>query len=238
MSSVSSSWAPPPSWSWALVVCNCLSEQCWSGCRCGGGGRALFVRVVLVWLSLCWWRSWYWLFESAAVKSLSMKSHFEPSCAVVSQVVSFVTSLSSLRDLVDCGCKLMSSSHFLAGLPCFRYPFCLVEIAWLTVGDQFCPSVLRGAWQHPLLTKRKTANGTSMGPWAPRSTLDKLATFDHVLWHAAFWTDTFYITTSTTSAVSWKGSSLQSRAQVLVVFLRNFWIKKGNARAFSNEVHG
>ena len=87
MSSVSSSWAPPPSWSWALVVCNCLSELSWSGCRCGGGG------------------SWYWLFESAAVKSLSMKSHFEPSCAVVSQVVSFVTSLSSLRDLVDCGCK-------------------------------------------------------------------------------------------------------------------------------------
>ena len=53
----------------------------------------------------------------------------EPSCAVASQIASFVRSLLSLKTLVGCKYALMSSSHLVAGLHCFRYPFCLVDIA-------------------------------------------------------------------------------------------------------------
>ena len=62
-------------------------------------------------------------------KSISLESYFEPSCAVVSQVVSLVSSLMSLLILVGCTCELMSSAHLLGSLPCFGYRFGLVNIA-------------------------------------------------------------------------------------------------------------
>ena len=63
------------------------------------------------------------------MKLLSIGSHFELSSAVVSQLMSLVRSLLFL--LVLSGCKQMSSSsrHLLAGLPCLRCHFCLVDIA-------------------------------------------------------------------------------------------------------------
>ena len=76
-------------------------------------------------------------------ESLSMKSLFEPPCAIVSQVVSIVRSFLSLLILVDCKYALMTSSHFLAGLPCFLYLFCLVDIA----GFQLEMSIVqRSSW--------------------------------------------------------------------------------------------
>ena len=62
------------------------------------------------------------------MKSLSIGTHFEPFCAVVSRVMSH---LSSLWDLSGCRYASRSSSHLLAGIPCFRYPSCLVDVAGL-----------------------------------------------------------------------------------------------------------
>ena len=50
-------------------------------------------------------------------KSLSVESHFEPSGAVVSQVVSLVRTLLSLLILAGGEYALMSSSHLLARFP-------------------------------------------------------------------------------------------------------------------------
>ena len=122
----------------------CLSECCWFGCRCRGDAK-----------------SWVVLVESAAhTKSLSIEFHFEPSCAVVSQVASFVRSLLSLNTLVGCIYDLMSSSHLLAGLPCFPYPFCLVHIAAFQLNMSFvqrpswCLAIILACFQFLLLSLR------------------------------------------------------------------------------------
>ena len=119
----------------------CLSECCWFGCRCRGDAK-----------------SWVVLVESAAhTKSLSIEFHFEPSCAVVSQVASFVRSLLSLNTLVGCIYDLMSSSHLLAGLPCFPYPFCLVHIAAFQLNMSFCPAPFVVLGDHSCLLPISTA---------------------------------------------------------------------------------
>ena len=107
----------------------CLFVCCWLGCRTRGDGG-----------------SWVVLFASDCCfsKLLSMEPHFEPSCAVVSQVVSFVRSLFSL---LCCRCVLMSSSHLLADLPCFRYPFCL----WVPDGDKLGQAVFVVFGNNPCL---------------------------------------------------------------------------------------
>ena len=81
--------------------------------------------------------------------SLSTASNFELSSAEVSTVVSLVRSLSSLLVLSGCKKMLRSSSHLLAGLNSFRYPF-----AWLILlGSSWRPARskgLRGVWQSSL----------------------------------------------------------------------------------------
>ena len=63
-------------------------------------------------------------------KSLPMESHLE-------------SLVRSLLSLFVCRYALMSSSHLLASLPCFRYPFCLVDIAGLQMEVSF---VQRPVW--------------------------------------------------------------------------------------------
>ena len=58
-------------------------------------------------------------------KSLAKESRFEVSCAVVSQVVSFVSPLLSLKALVGCRCTSRSSSHLLGGSLLLPTPFLL-----------------------------------------------------------------------------------------------------------------
>ena len=103
-SSVSSSF-----WSSAFVA-----PVVWS---CVVGWVVVVVKLGVVVRAGCW--------RLLFVKSLSIASHFELSSAVVSKVMSLVRSLSSLLDLSGC---TQSSSHLLAGLPCFRCPFCLVGV--------------------------------------------------------------------------------------------------------------
>ena len=42
--------------------------------------------------------------------------------------------------LAGCGETLRSSSHLLAGLPCFQYPFLFGSYRWLPVGDKLSPA--------------------------------------------------------------------------------------------------
>ena len=128
----SSSLAPPSFWSWASVV--------YVVCSC------------------CWWsgRVKCWLLEPAACK---IAFHGVPFRSVVSQVVSFARSLLSLLVLVGCRCALMSSSHLLACLPCFRYPFCLVDIAEFhleisLVQPSWCLAIFLARLQYILLFLR------------------------------------------------------------------------------------
>ena len=55
-------------------------------------------------------------------KSLSLESHLEPSCGVVSQVVSLVRSLLSLLVLVGCRYALTSSFPYLGWPSLFPVP--------------------------------------------------------------------------------------------------------------------
>ena len=108
-SSVSlSSLAPPSSWSWAFVVCvvcSCVVGLAMSW-RMGVVGRVGCLSLLFT-------------------KSLSIESHFEPSGAVVSQVVSLVTSLFSLLILFGCRYVLMSA--------CLSWMVFLVSVTF------FCP---------------------------------------------------------------------------------------------------
>ena len=108
-----SSSGSPSSWSWTLVVyvvCSCV--VCWvvEVVVMGVVGRVLCSSLLLI----------------------------KPACAVVSQVESLVRSLLSLLVVVGCWYALRSSSHLLAGLPCFRYRFCLADVA----GFSFSGSLL------------------------------------------------------------------------------------------------
>ena len=109
----SSSLGPPSSWSWASVVCVVCSFLV---------GWVVVVVVVRVTGRVgCW--------SLLFVKSLSTEPHFKPACPVVSQVVSLVRSLSSLWVVVGRRYALRSSSHLLAGFPCYRYPLRSGDIA-------------------------------------------------------------------------------------------------------------
>ena len=85
MSSVSSSSCLSSSFmSYSLLVVSLSRTSCLVGCwLIGFVGRAGCLGMLLM-------------------KSLSIASHFVPSSAVVSQVVSLVRSLSSVLDLVGC----------------------------------------------------------------------------------------------------------------------------------------
>ena len=78
----------------------------------------------------------------------------------LSQVVSLGRSLLSLLVLVGCRYALMSSSHLLAGLPCFRYPFCLVDIAGFQLEiscvqfPSWCLASILACFQYMLLCSR------------------------------------------------------------------------------------
>ena len=74
----------------------------------------------------------------------SKESHFKPSRAAVNQVVWFVRSLWPQWTLVGCRYALMSSSHIAAGLLCFRFPLCLVDIYGFHLKMSF---VQRTSWQ-------------------------------------------------------------------------------------------
>ena len=93
----------------------CLFLCCWLGCLCRGrGDGGVLGRVVC--LSLRCFQSRF-----------STESHFEPSCAVVSQVVSFVRSLLFLKTpWFAVGVCVDVVYHLLAGLSGFRYLFLLV----------------------------------------------------------------------------------------------------------------
>ena len=69
--------------------------------------------------------------------------------------MSLVRSLLSQRTLVSCKYELMSSSHLLAGLPCFRCPFRYVAQFQLAMSfaqrHAWCLAVIRACFQHILL---------------------------------------------------------------------------------------
>ena len=62
-------------------------------------------------------------FSLLLTNSLPEESHFEPSSAVMSQVVSLGISLLSLLVLAARKDALRSCSQLLAGVPGFEYPF-------------------------------------------------------------------------------------------------------------------
>ena len=109
MSSVSSSSLVSFSfWLCALVV--------YVVCSCLVGWAVIVVVIWVVGRAGC--------LSLVLMKLLSTASHFELSSAVVGQVMSLVRSLLSLLVLSGCKWMLKSSSHLLAALPCFQYPFC------------------------------------------------------------------------------------------------------------------
>ena len=89
-----------------------------------------------------------------------MGSHVKPSTAVVSLVVSFVSSLLSLLALVGSRYALKSSSHLLISLPCSRYPVCVVDVAGFQLEMSFvqrpswCLAIIRACFQYVLLYLR------------------------------------------------------------------------------------
>ena len=93
-------------------------------------------------------------------KPLPMESHFEPSCAMASQVVPLVRSLLSRLILFGCCYALILSSHVLAGIPCFGCPFCLLDIAGFQLEISFvqrpswCLAIILACFQKILLCLR------------------------------------------------------------------------------------
>ena len=92
--------------------------------------------------------------------SLSMESHFKPSCATVSQVVSFVRSLLSLSTSLGCRWVLTSPSLLFAGHPRLWYPVCLTDIAGLhfemrhVQRSSWCLAIILACFQYTLLCLR------------------------------------------------------------------------------------
>ena len=106
------------------------------GCVCVGCSSVAALATVVVLMRVV---SSLGCLSLRLTKSLTME---------VSQVMWFVKSLFCLLVLVGCKNVLMSSSHLFAGLPCFRYPFCLVEIAGFHLETRF---VQRPPWCLPII---------------------------------------------------------------------------------------
>ena len=64
---------------------------------------------------------------------------------------SCVRSLLSLLDQMVGRYMLRSSSHLLAGLPCFWYPFLIGWYCWVPGGDKLGPAVFVMFGYHPCL---------------------------------------------------------------------------------------